>query len=1000
MNKSITTYSLFLFTLSAVLTACSDTISSFFGDGEIEQGEAVVFNTMVPDVSPATRSAKSKWQEKVGAYKAVEREYTFTVEMWKQGDDAVTATSTYKPISTDENGEIKYNTDGTLQVATDATPLYWQDNVSKWGFKAYTTNTDVIAADQSDQTKWLAQDKLIGYSYLPIWTGTDEEGHETDNINGINYRTSKQWYRDNQAAKELSGLMHESNEDYKKIPLYLQHQRSWVTVILKAGEGVTREALAYATSEANIKTTIYSYRSGQPQADEITAAWSKEELVNYDSDKNGEAATGVSTTRYDAIVEPHNYLDPASIEKDIIARINVSNQNFTFAAANDSHYSAYINEADDNHDAAVTAMQAYNLEAGKHLTITAELSRASRMIMITAWIEDWTETVTQTVCDDYGNNGDPILINNRAELEDFLNKSEKNKAGNVGLIVPTEIDLTDGDAWDSSRTLNATLNLAGAKLIVNKQLLDHISISGNVVNGEIAVADGFNDKTAVANVNAGTVERIRVTTSGEATTARASVAGIIDTNNGNIYQCTSALPVYGTTDYVGGIAAKNLNPEQGGIIAVIDACTVTSRVDGNSGVKAGGGIVGQAEGHVSNNTFEYGITISQSAKFQNIIAELGTNALTQHSNNSWPTSARYTIPNTSTEVVNSYPGQKYAAVIDNREELKLLLTSTYNTNSIYRVAGSFEVDKENWIWGSDKLNDDYFSSPTTDGYAHGNVKFKLNGNGKTITLTGTSSATMLFGSIIGEIYDLKLRLAQPIVADRIMDNKGEGYFDSNTDAIAALAYNVTCSGEANGVIRNISLTAAPGAYIQASTPAGIAVWVTNNARVEACSSNVPVQMHLTTTGTDVRRYAGGIVATAERATITRCKYYAEDANSISGLDEYARTSNCHYGGIVGGTSELRVASGDLNPHLVLTDCSSWWNIPPVDPEQSKRPTMGGVIGTACYNKDHEVFNAMAEGNAGNWWVGTVGAGRLKDGITEDVAIGRKNSVQPTKPTGL
>lgn len=997
-----------------LLTSCSDTISDIFGGGEIEQGEKVQFTTLVPDVA-VSRSAYSEWKSLVEAYKPVNREYTFNIEMFKKGNDVAVGSAQYRPDDSNlvENAPLS-SYDGTLCPSDDATLLYWQDNVSQWGFKATTESSTDIETDQSDQTKWLYQDKLIGYSYLPVWEGTiDGGGKGKDNFNEINYRTSKQWYADNQTAKEQSGLMVNSNEDYKKIPLYMQHQRSWVTIILKAGEGVTREALAYETSDANITTTIYSYKDADSKPTEITKAWSREELINYDNDKNGAAATGVSTTRYDAIVEPHNFIaSTESQEKDIIARINVSNQNFTFAAANDRNYASFIADGSSaEKEAATKAMQAYNLEPGKHLTITATLSRASRMIMITAWIEDWTEVATSTICDDYGQNGDPILINNRTELESFLSDPDKNKPGNVGLLVPNALSLSDGEEWNSTYDLKATLNLAGATLSVNKRLLNNIERTGSIVNGVIKVSDSFNDDCAVATKNEGTIERVHITTSGEQTPARASRAGIAITNQGTIYQCSSALPVYGTTtDYVGGIAAMNLYANEQNTIPVVESCTVTARVDGTNDVTAGGGIVGQAEGRVSNNTFEYGITLLQDSRFQNIIGAIGTNqaGLTLHTNNSWPTTTSYKVPNSEVTITNAWTGQHFNAVIDNQVELKTLLTSQYNNNtSIYRVANSFTLNKdtnsENWIWGSDVLDPEtYFTTNASGTYANGNVKFKLDGNDKTITLTGTSNATMMFGNILGEVYNLNIILAKPIIAARIMD-KTNTDVDTNTDGISAFAYAVTD----NGYIHNISLKAANTStdYIQASIPAGIAVWASNGGTIENCVSNVHVKMNIIfkdgVQSKDARRYAGGIVATAEKATITRCKYYGGEG-AIGWVDgnKHCQGSNCRYGGIVGGTSEI--ANSGRNPLLVLTDCSSWWPLPTFAEDVTERPRMGSLIGSTVYHDPNDatkLFNAMADGNAGNWWQGTVGAGYMMNGVKEEDAIGKKNSVAPTKPTG-
>lgn len=986
--------------LLLALTGCSDVIDTIFGGG-IDEGDAVAFTTLVPDVKHDTRSAKEEWQREVNAYKAVNREYTFDIEMWKQGDKTATAQSQYCPIV---DGGGKYHSDGTLQpLATPpstATPLYWQDNVHRWGFRA-TAGTTTLAADQIDQAKWLAQDRLVGYSYLPIWTGGDDDGIPADNFNAINYRTSKQWYADNKTAKDLSGLMVESTDDYKKVPLFLQHQRSWLTLILKAGEGVEREALAYGTSATNIATTLYSYKDGAAAPMDINA-WSSEEFIDYEADQNGPAATGVSTTRYDAIVEPHNFIANATTqEQDLIARIHLSDQKFTFAAANDFRYGEFLT----GNAAATEAMQAYNLLPGKHLTITATLSRGSRLILITAWIEDWTETVTQTICDDYGQNGNPYLIKNEEELKEFLTNPEKNKAGNVGLIVPNVFDPLS-DSWDASLyTLNATLNLANAKMQIKEQFLDSISRTGSIINGEFIVLDAFQDKTTIATTNKGNIERVRITTRSELSPAHATVAGLVATNYGHIYQCSSTLRVEGSeTDYIGGIAARSeLESENAAVQPTIEYCTVTARVDGDESVTAGGGIVGLAEGSVSRNTFEYGITLLQKEQFHNIVGAVGKGGLSIYTDNSWPTMEQYTINNTT--IVNN-SSIRYDAVIDCEEELKELLKSTHNIpGTKYRIANSFSVDRDTWIWGPDKLNEEYFAVEAIhdgDGYNHGIVRFILNGNDKTIYLTGSHYATMLFGAVIGEIYDLNLILQRPLVAERILSDNAN-HDDSNTDAIAAFAYSVTVSGQAKGSIRNIHLRAENDSYIEASTPGGIVVWASHGGELTNCSSDVPVRMHLTTDGTDARHYAGGIVACAEKATITHCKYYADHGVGWNEIDTVnaakAKKSNCRYGGIVGGTTEI--ANSNDTPELVLSECYSWWNLPVFadDVPESSRPIMGSLIGSTVYHDPAvatRLYNAMAEDNSGNWWDGIVGAGMTMRGVTEEQVIGRKNGVAPNK----
>lgn len=982
-------------------------------EGGSAAGERIMFTTMVPDTAPKTRTNRSDWETKMQSYKAVNRAYEFNIEMWREGAGRAEGSSLYTPATEiDADDNLTFASDGSLSNSNN-NPLYWEDNVNRWGFKA-TAGTETLQETQNTQELWLAQDRLVGYGYLPLWEGENEGGHAADKLDGLNYRTNKEWYAGNKLVFEQAGIMADSDEEFKKIPLFMQHQRSWITIILKAGEGVTREALAYATSGDNIDTVIYSYAEGDFGKKSIQA-WSSEAFIDYVEDKNGAAASHVSTTRYDAIVEPHNFIaSRKSEEEDIIASINVSNQKFTFAAANDFNYANYIASGATAEQKAL--MDIYNLQPGKHLTITATLSRASRMIMITAWIEDWTETVTQTICDDYGKNGDPVLINNKADLIAFLKNDEQNKAGNVGMIVPNAMSLLDDESEGEDKhwgeyTLKATLNLASAQLTIGKRFLNIIERTGSVINGELKVADSFNDETAVAKYNEGTIERVRVTTSGETSPARASVAGLVDTNYGTIYQSSSALTVYGnctpenSNKYVGGIAAKNLYKEAN-MLPVIESCIVTARVDGNENVIAGGGIVGQAEGRVSNNTFEYGISLMQNgSRFQNIIAAIGTghNGLTVHSNNAWPTTSSYIINGSNVTITNRNESATFDAVIDNQEELKTLLTSAYNIkDKCYKVANSFSVEKESWIWHNDVLNNDYFAPNSTATYAHGTVRFKLDGNGKTITLTGTTYATMLFGSIIGEVYDLNLYLDKPVVADRIMSVQNPED-DTNTDAIAAFCYSVTVTGGVAGSIRNISLKAKSAeTYIQSTTPAGISVWATEGGVITNCVSNAPVKMELSSSaGVDARHYAGGIVACAHKATITQCKYY--NANGIGWESESARKNNCRYGGIVGGTSEI--TDSHENPSLVMSECYSWWDLPTFSEDilAANRPVMGSVIGSTVYHDPQDatkLYNAMAEGNVGNWWVGTVGAGYTPiAGIDEEKAIGKKNSVPPAKPQG-
>lgn len=1005
-----------------MLAGCADSLDSLFSGGGIDEGEPVMFTTMVPEIHPTTRSAKEEWENKVKAYKAVQLDYTFNVEMWKEGSAQATASNVYKPKqSTDVGAGVISGYDGTLQ-SRDEKEMYWQDNVNRWGFKATSESSATVEADQSNQSLWLHQDKLIGYSYMPLWI--DNEDRAADDFNAINYRTNKEWYADNKKAKDLEGLMVDSDDDYKKIPLYLQHERAWITIILRAGEGVSREALAYATSDYNIQMSINSFAEGQTEPFAIDKSWSKETFIDYAQDKNGPAKTHVSTTRYDAIVEPHNYA--AKKEEDIIAKINLSNQIFSFYASNDSRYfsgdQAKIDEAD----------KAYNLEAGKHLTIEATLSRESRKILITAWIQDWTEVATQTICDDYGQNGDPIVIKTREELIAFL-QSPDNKQGNVAIIQPTELnlDIQDSD-WPQNLNLNATLNLAGCVLKTGHRLFKEMSSAANLVNGTVHIINGATVDCAIAEKNEGTIERVSVTTSSELTTAKATVAGLVKMNHGTIYQCSSTLPVYGTAGYpsevdgdnnkyIGGIAAVSISKDVS-TLAVIDACSVNASVKGE-GVY-GGGIVGYVTGRVYNNTFEYGITVSQPAyQFKNIFALAGEMEVSA-SGNAWPTTApNYIHTDDKSTNPNKYTGQKNDAVLDCQEELHELMGSQYNkVDKVYRISKSFTVSSSNdqeKDWKHGKISVDNTSSDHLD-----NVSFTLEGNSKTITLTGDktvkttdginlsdgtptnyTTAPMLFNYVLGEIKNLNIYLEKPLVASPSEATNTNGVKTYNAeDAIAPLAYgvygheakltNVKVIGKTDNDIAN-------NAYVQASTPGGLVVWAFGGATISKCTVGVPIRMWLPKNmGTDAKHYAGGIVACAAKASILQTSYTGNSENSVSGSVYSAsakNSANYYYGGIVGGTS---TKNGET-PELVIKDCSSWFVAKRATDDGTDRSSKGGIIGYCCYaetDSGSTIRNGMKEGNEGNWWqLSAVGAHTWLSGLSEEKVIGKRNSITPQMP---
>ena len=1002
-----------------LLTGCNDAPLAVVNDGDnpIKAGEQILFTSMLPDEAGATRTAKSDWETGVRKYSPVNHDYTFFVTMWKKDAATASGTSTYKPLQTTDVGSSAISGyDGTLKVADGATPLYWQDNVSEWGFTA-EANHSTLVSDQSTQEKWLAMDYLKGHSYLPVWTGEEESGAGTDPDTPM-YKTNKEWYKTNQQVKDLEGLMVSSPEDYKKIPLYMQHQRAWITVILRAGEGVSREALAFDKAADNIRVSIINYPSGGSYDDmSVDKPWASEYFINYGKDTNGEAATSVSTTRYDAIVEPHDY-GGENKDTDVIAKINLSNQNFSFYAINDTRF---VNGTEEQKQEAEAA---YNLQAGKHLTIEVTLSRESRKILITAWIEDWTEVVTSTICDDYGQNGDPVVIKNRTDLIDFLKDPKKNCQGSVGIIQPLEIDLDPSteQVWSSDYSLNATLNLAGCTLRTSHRLFKSMSSSANLVNGTVMIKDGTDDlKCAIALGNDGTIERVNVVTSGEDSQVKASMAGLVCINRGAIYHCNSTLPVYGTQaftvsvsdtqsdtlSYVGGIAAASATTTST-LMSVIDGCTVNASIGGGENIAGGGGIVGFALGRVTNNTFEYGITVKQDqTKFKNIVGDVANLSASEDKQlraygNAWPTTTENVI--NSVENPNCYPGTKFDAVIDCEDELDYVInTTTLNVqDKNCRISKSFAVSSDTWTHG--RVTDDINSLE--------NILFNLDGNDKTITLTGNKTVTvwsgskpdegtsttyttapMLFNYVMGEIKDLTLYLEKPIVANPSVSDANEY---NATDAIAPLAYAVygTDAKLSNIKVKAHKTDGSIDVYVQAATPAGLVVWAFGGATVTHCKVQVPVKMWLpSNVGNQGRHYAGGIVACAAKASIRESVYLVQSNNAL-GSAAHATGANHYYGGIVGGTSTKDTET----PSLQIADCTSWFA--PVNGETGVG-SRGSVIGFACYTQTDQgsaLVNGMDPDNKseGNWWpLNTVGAYTRASGYTEEMVIGKRNAVSPT-----
>ncbi|MDO4497701.1 MAG: fimbrillin family protein [Bacteroidales bacterium] len=442
-------------------------------DSPIAVGEPILFSALVPDISSSSRATKEEWDKQHEKYKSVYLKYNFGIKMWKINGENDTVpwnekVYNYEPErytdidkkAPDSKGELKPNSKDTL---------YWEDNVTKWGFSV-TANDNELSKDQYFEQAWLNMDKLTGFSYVPEWDDATQSGSKLEK--GMVCKTPKEWYNANKALLAAGEMP--KPEDLKRIPLYMKHDRAWITIVLKAGEGVTREALDFTRAQQNIKMDIHSYDGSNTLK---INSWAREAYVKYDADVNGPAQTDASTTSFNAIVNPFNY-GGDNKDKKQLARINVSGMNFSFYASNDTRYvNGTIEEKAE-------ADKAYNLTPGKHLTIEATLSLASRKILITSWIEDWTEVATNIVCDDYGQNGDPVVIKNRKDLIAFLENEKVNKAGGVGIIQPTKLNLdTDTTQWEAKYDLNATLNLAGCELYTRHQLFKEMSSSANLVNG-------------------------------------------------------------------------------------------------------------------------------------------------------------------------------------------------------------------------------------------------------------------------------------------------------------------------------------------------------------------------------------------------------------------------------------------------------------------------------------------------------------------------------------
>lgn len=861
---------LLLFGFTLLASSCRETIGKLFSD-EMEAGDEVNFTAIVQE-----RNATTRTTETLVASVA----YEFAIGMYKKVDTSVTQVGDDGIYTVGEGG-------GLLEAKT---PLYWPDNTTAYGFKA-VAGSDVLSGDQSTKANWLIQDRLEGGTY--------------DGATLVCF-TNKGW---------------KSDKGSTTIPLEVSHTRSLITIILKAGEGVSRKALDYKVAENDLSANIYSYTTdtnGNLVTLEINPL-AATTTVDYTADDDGGAETGVSSTRYDAIVEPYDYKTNSS---NLITRISLSGQKYSFYAQNDKNFT--------------TSEDRYNLAAGQHLTITVTLGRDGRKTLMTAKLEDWTEEVTTTICDDNGNAGDPIKISNRDELIDFLSDKNKNKAGNVALVTASfdleETSSDNGGDWTAYNKydLNCTLNLGHNTLTGNHRFLSKIANAGSLLNGTIQI--GGTVDAAIATENNGTINDVQITAASGVDAAYATVAGVvIDNNTGTISKCSSALKVVGTSaEYVGGIAAQSIT--SGSKASVIDGCTVTNRVS-SSGSTAVGGIVGRANGYVTNNTFEYGITLLQGSNHQNIVGEKNTDHTSTFTGNAWPTT------DSNLGMDNAYLNP-YNGIISTTDELKETIKSGYNQkDKRYRMSENIDVETT-------------IETP---------VAYELNGNSKQI-----STKAMIFKAITGKVHDLKILLNSSLTAT--LDTQ------TGTDAIAALAEEVYGT---DAVISNVTVDMADNSYeIKASNPAGLVVWLWGGATVSNCQVKANIVSQAPASMTEGWKLAGGIVSTVTKGTVTQCVFC-----SGSKLSSATNASVAYYGGIVGGI--VWKSSDKDEVELTLTDCTSYVSI------AKDKERYGSVLGYSL-NKGSEK-NYTSSTCQGNWWPADSRAVGTCIGSDETV-IGKRSSM--------
>lgn len=1003
-----------------LLLSCQDSIETpqvvDVNDAPDLAGQAIQFTAGYSSLEAKTRApfgTADEMQTEVGKYIPAGSEldpgyshgynYIYNVEMFKQGETSPVSlgTAQYQLAS---DGMIK-RTDGMLELVfpsdpeTSNTPLFWPDNVNGYGFHV-TAGNDEISADQNSLEKFFDNDRLEGYGFSPVFTAPS-----TEDLEALNYHSSKTWYSNNKTWLGEG----RPQELYKAVPLFLQHNHAWVSIILKADKGIQRDFLWYENTSHGFNSDMYYYEGSTRKT--ISNPWRRPWHVDYDkADSNGGVETGneQNTTMLHAIIEPTNFLEHP---ENLIGQIKLNGLTFTYAPINDNNYGRWntykdateetINGLGETEAAAIrkalSDMQAYNVTAGKHLKITVTLT-TDKIVLITALLEDWDEMFFSSICDDYGNNGDPIIIANREELLAFLSDENKNKAGNTAVISSLSIDLDDdaSNTW-TAQPLNCTLNLAGCVLHTSGQFLTDIAQSGSLINGEInvnGVKRSNSMNAAVCDNNYGTIEQVSITVDESVRhDVYAKQAGIAAVNWGTVFNCESNLNVLGSTGYIGGIVGESKRNGDDGPLPVVDRCTMNGRVGATGDSFTGvGGIAGYAEYRLSRCAFTYGMTLSQQndEKYKNIVVATTTDTSLEVDafGNSWPTTVDNTIGKNATTNANINTLAQYNAVIDSQEELSLLLTAIdhYSGTARYRIADDFSVD-ESWNLG---VGED---SPYEANAAKYNLNFELDGNDKTITTNGT----MLFSHINGYFHDFTVYCNKSLIAESN---------PNATDVMAPLAYSVNKKDGTSGqaTLENIKVvmreeaivngSTVPGAYVQAAMPSGMIVWAYGDAKVINCEVTADVRVKFSSefTDSDAKKFAGGIAAASVDATFNGCVVHSKTTISADPNDNPAAIKNHYRGGIVGGVYTKQ----GYTPGTVIVDCNSWWGNKNTGENYS--PT-GSLIGATKYDLNNQPTNGIGSGCTGNWWPDSFSSAADIDNTTAAKLLGKRNTITPTEYSG-